>query len=69
MRKRTGIVIEVVPHDLALIVDVISYSSQSIGDIDGGEGIRRRLGSDKGTEQDTQGQHGRQQRAVHGRPS
>ena len=52
MRKRTGIVIEVGPHDLAVIVDVIGYSTQSIGDSDGGEGIRGVLGRDKGPEQD-----------------
>src|SRR6266404_6329111 len=48
-----------VSHDLAAIVDPVGPAVDSSWDIDGREGIRGGLGRDKGTEQDTQGQHSR----------
>jgi hypothetical protein len=43
--------------------------ARSVAGIAGGEGRRGGMGRDKGTEQDAYGQHSRQQRAVHGKPS
>jgi hypothetical protein len=63
--------IGVVPHNLASTVDADGSCTNRVGerDINRGVGIRGVLGRDKGTEQDTQGQHNRQQHAVHGKPS
>jgi hypothetical protein len=60
---------EEVAYNLAHRVDPNGHGGYGAGDIEGREGIRGVLGCDQGTKQDTQGQHSRQQRAVHDGPS
>jgi hypothetical protein len=49
------------PRDLTDIIDAEGQGASGAWKIERGEGIRRGVGRDQGTEQDTQGQHSRQE--------
>jgi hypothetical protein len=53
-------------YNLSLGVDPVGGSGAAVRGIDSREGILGVLSRDNGTKQDTQGQHSRQERAMHG---
>ena len=57
------------PHDLAAIVDPAGPSVRGVGDIEGGEGIRRGVGGREATVQTAYREQGEEQMESHGDPS